>query len=51
MIIIASSKWNLGISLNIAQISSSHVEKFRLGLSEFSDVYMIETPCPILTVK
>jgi hypothetical protein len=47
---IASSELNCSISFNIAQKSSSHISKFKLGLSEFSEVYLIETPCPVLTV-
>jgi hypothetical protein len=40
---IASSKWKSNISFNIAQLSSRKLSKLKLGLSEFSEVYLNET--------
>ena len=47
---IASSKLNCNMSLNIARISSRHISKSKLGLSEFGETDLNETACPVLTV-
>ena len=47
---IASSKWKCNTSFSIARISSCHISKFKLALSEFGETYLSETACPVLLV-